>query len=281
MSAHGCQAMLHALSSATPGSTHGACECGLWPATVGLFGEAPVSLLLISLLACAPTPEGGCDAADLDGDGLDGCAEAALGTDPEVADTDGDGLSDGDEAACVSDPIDANEVCYACGWAHGDPGDLEATGPAEGDTVANLDLVDQCEEAVPLWDLAGAWRLVFMTAEWCGACLAEARSLPELHSGFAATWPDIPFSPVIVLFQDKNGRLPDAQAAVRYSETVSAEGFPVLADPEAAVLQATPWDGTSLPGLCVLSPDMVMVECTDGAGKLEDLAALVVEEAGE
>lgn len=243
--------------------------------------EVPVSPLFLKLVLACAEPATTCDgAADSDSDGLDDCAEIELGTDAQVADSDGDGLSDGEEVGCVSDPLDAAELCYSCGWPHGDPGTLSSTGTDEGDVVQNLALLDQCEEQLPLWDLAGSWRLVFMTAEWCGACLTEAMELPDLHADFTADHPGIPFSPVILLFEDKNGQLPDAQTAVRYTETVSATGFPVVADPAAAIIDATPYRGDSLPGLCVLSPDMVMLECTQGHGKLDDLVELIVEQAG-
>ena len=50
-------------------------------------------------------PVAGAD-ADVDGDGLDGAAEAAAGTDPDDPDTDGDGELDGGEAYHGTDPLD-------------------------------------------------------------------------------------------------------------------------------------------------------------------------------
>ena len=45
--------------------------------------------------------------------------------------------------------IDANigKVCYA-------------------DTIADVDLVDQCGESLPLWDLTGKYYILFLTAAW-------------------------------------------------------------------------------------------------------------------
>ena len=129
-------------------------------------------------------------ALDTDGDGLDDCSETDIyGSDPALTDTDGDGLSDGDEVnvhgtdpistdsdgdgtsdadeiACGSDATDSADFCYACGWPHNDPGDLVSTGSEEGDVVANLEMVDQCGEAVDLWDLADEYHILFMTASW-------------------------------------------------------------------------------------------------------------------
>ncbi len=93
-------------------------------------------------------------AADTDGDGLKDCAEVALGTERLETDSDGDGDQDGKEVACVSDPLDPKQKCYACGWKHDDPGDLVSTGKNEGNVIADMKLVDQCGESVPLWDFA-------------------------------------------------------------------------------------------------------------------------------
>ncbi len=108
----------------------------------------------------------GCSEEDADNDGLDGCTEEELGTDPDQADSDGDGFDDGEEIDCVSDPLDGDEACYACGWEHNDPGDLVSTGAAEGDVIANLELIDQCEEEIQLWDFAGEYHILFITASW-------------------------------------------------------------------------------------------------------------------
>ena len=109
----------------------------------------------------------GCSAdSDLDGDGLDDCTEEELGTDPESPDSDGDGITDADEIDCVSDPMDADEMCYACGWEHNDPGDLASTGEEYGDVMDNFALVDQCGEMVDMWDFHGEYHVLYMTAAW-------------------------------------------------------------------------------------------------------------------
>ncbi len=138
--------------------------------------------LCIALMAtgCAPANEDGdCmdadqeasmgtldTALDSDGDGIEDCAEMEQGTNPASADSDGDGVTDSDELACVSDPLDAAEQCYACGWAHGDPGNLSSSGNDIGDTIADVDLHDQCGEDVRLWDFTGKYYILFLTAVW-------------------------------------------------------------------------------------------------------------------
>ncbi len=95
----------------------------------------------------------------------DADADSDSDSDPD-ADTDADGFSDKEESDCGSDPADAESICYACGWRRGDPGDLVATGAAEGDTIENVHMIDQCGEEVPLWDFAGEYHILFLTAAW-------------------------------------------------------------------------------------------------------------------
>ena len=104
--------------------------------------------------------------ADSDEDGIDDCAEEELGTDPESEDSDGDGFTDAEEIDCVSDPLDGDEKCYACGWEHNDPGDIESTGAGFGDVMDNFALVDQCGEMVDMWDFHGEYHVLYMTAAW-------------------------------------------------------------------------------------------------------------------
>ncbi len=126
------------------------------------------ALVLPALLAIGcGGPGEACDPGlDDDDDGLDECAELELGTDPDKSDSDDDGFDDDDELNCLSDPLDADEVCYACGWRHSDPGDLASTGDDEGDVIENLVFVDQCGEDVDLWDFAGKYHVLWMTAAW-------------------------------------------------------------------------------------------------------------------
>ena len=241
------------------------------------------ALPFLLLTACAPEPgdtEGvvACAETDDDGDGLTGCEEEELGLDPALADSDGDGSADGEELDCLSDPLDGDEACYACGWQRNDPGTLQSTGNQEGDTIANLSLVDQCRDTVDLWDFAGEWHLAFMTTEWCGACLAEAKELEAWGKEYRQET-GVDFSYLVILFEDVQGDQPKGGTAVNYADVIDARKLPVLADKQQAILSDTPYDGSRLPGKCLLSPEMEMVECWDGHAGIEELFEVMARHA--
>lgn len=222
-------------------------------------------LLLAALLTASCNGEpAACDATlDGDSDGLDDCLEETLGTDATLRDSDGDGFSDGEEVDCVSDPLDSSEVCYACGWPHNDPGDLAGVGPNEGDTIDNLGLVDACGEDVDLWDLAGQYHILFMTAKWCGVCKAEVRGHEDKVADHELR-STVPVDYVVVLFQNSTGGLPDARDAEDYRSDLNIQ-MPTFSDPSRQTIEKTPYAGDRLPGKCVLSPEMEMLSCWSGA----------------
>ena len=240
--------------------------------------KQPLQLGAIGLLSACTTStapsEGASDCgADSDADGIEDCEEVALGTDPAVADTDGDGDADGDELACLADPLDADEACYECGWLRGDPGDLESTGASIGDVIAELQLVDQCQETVSLWDFAGSYRVLTMVPAWATGFLPLASGLPGDAERFTAdTGIDLGF--VVVLYESATGGLPDGTTAEAYANDAGVWQLPVLADPFQDVLYDTPYTGSRGPGLCALSPDMVIVACTEGD---EDTTTILAE----
>jgi hypothetical protein len=69
---------------------------------------------------------------------------------------------------------------------------------------------------------------------------------------------------MILLFQDVQGGPPHPADAASYWEAIGEPTFPVTVDPSGAMLEATPWEGSPLPGKCVLGPDMVLLDCYTG-----------------
>jgi MYXO-CTERM domain-containing protein len=80
------------------------------------------------------------DSEDLDGDGLSGIEEEALGTDPLVADTDGDGVNDNSDWCPLDSPddVDGDGVCNS-----DDVCPADANDDSDGD--GSCDSVDQCQ----------------------------------------------------------------------------------------------------------------------------------------
>lgn len=235
-------------------------------------------VLVCSSSACqAPTPPMANQACggDVDGDGLDECDELELGTDPELADTDGDGDSDSAELDCLSDPLDGDEACYLCGWARADPGDLVSTGAQVGDTVSELQFIDQCADDVSLWDFAGTYRVLYMLPAWASGFLPEVSGLGSDATTFTEeTGIDVGF--LVVLYESHTGGLADGETAETFANEAGVWPLPVLADPSQSVLYETPYTGGQGPGLCALSPDMVIVACSEGD---DDTSAILAEVA--
>ena len=140
--------------------SHGGTHANLFPAyRIGARG-----------ISCATDGQGDpvdqpCSAdLDADGDGLDDCAEADLGTDPASSDSDGDGFSDSEEVACVSNPLTLTSVLPPAAGKHNDPGTLVSNGKEVGDVIKNISLVDQRGEMVDIWDFYGEYHVLYMTS---------------------------------------------------------------------------------------------------------------------
>ena len=82
-----------------------------------------------------------------------------------------------------------------------------------------------------------------------------------------------------MVFQNSVGSPPTAQDAVDYAEALGDPDYPVVADPSEQVFEATEYNGSILPGKCVLGPEMEMIECTAGHGN-ESLFETIREHAG-
>ncbi|MDP6931951.1 MAG: hypothetical protein QGG40_03505 [Myxococcota bacterium] len=108
--------------------------------------------------------------------------------------------------------------------------------------------------------------------------MSEAVGLAEEAEGFVEET-GLDFSPIVVLFQDSSGGVPDGEDAAQYHEAISEPDFPVMADVDQAVLDATPYTGQSLPGKCSLSPDMELLACSSGHSN-ETILDAIREHAG-
>jgi len=251
-----------------------------WPVLVTLGALACGGGSTESKDSGAVPDSSGCDGdSDADADGLDDCTELELGTDAGASDSDGDGYSDAEEVDCDSDPLDTGDHCYACGWSRNDPGTLSASGAGLGDTVANLSLVDQCGDDVALWDFAGSYTVAFITAAWCPQCKDEASALADNVAQLAADTGQ-PVQGMVLLFEGRTAGVPTVDDVVPYAEEIGADSQPVLGDTESLLLDSVPYDGTELPGVCLLSPAMEILSCGAGNDQITPLAETIAAHAG-
>lgn len=102
-------------------------------------------------------------------------------------------------------------------------------------------------------------------------------TLPDRTSDFHDDTPEIPFSYIVVIHEDYTASPPDPEIAEDYWESIDEPDFPVFADPGQLSTSETPYDGNGMPGKCVLSPRMEILECDVGHG-YDDWAYDVIRE---
>ncbi len=69
--------------------------------------------------------------------------------------------------------------------------------------------------------------------------------------------------------------MPDAEDALIYWEAIDDDAMPVLSDHEQQVIASMPYDGSALPGKCVLTPEMEILHCYMGHGNDQGFEAIV------
>ncbi len=80
---------------------------------------------------------------------------------------------------------------------------------------------------------------------------------------------------MVTLFQDILGDVPDAEDALVYWEAIDDDAIPVLSDHDQRVIVGMPYDGSALPGKCVLTPQMEIIHCWMGHGNDQGFEAIV------
>ncbi len=74
------------------------------------------------------------------------------------------------------------------------------------------------------------------------------------------------FSYAIVLFQDATAGTPNPEDGEGYLDDVGEPPFPVLSNEAQDILDVVPYTGDPLPGKCLVSPEMELIECNHGHG---------------
>lgn len=90
----------------------------------------------------------------------------------------------------------------------------------------------------------------------------EAVGLPEEADEFTAET-GVEMSWIVALFEGITTGAPGPELAADYAAELDTTG-PVLSDQDERTLEATPYDGMSLPGKCALSPEMELLACSTG-----------------
>jgi hypothetical protein len=90
--------------------------------------------------------------------------------------------------------------------------------------------------------------------------------------------PEIPFQGFMVgLYEDDDGGNPPrnpAKLSADYAETIGvAQEFPVFSDVDGTMEEIVPFSGAR-PFNCAVSPDMVILECWDGAAMRKGYKAI-------
>lgn len=79
------------------------------------------------------------------------------------------------------------------------------------------------------------------------------------------------------LFQDYEAEAPDRDIGEDYWGRIGEPGFPVVSDPDQLTISDTPYSGQGLPGKCIVSPRMEIIECGSGHGE-DDWAYEIIRE---
>ena len=76
----------------------------------------------------------------------------------------------------------------------------------------------------------------------------------------------IPLSFLLIIFENNAGLPPNGSVAETYATEIGWPDILVAADPAKAILDAVPWTDPTLPGKCILTPQMEILECYSGHG---------------
>jgi len=79
---------------------------------------------------------------------------------------------------------------------------------------------------------------------------------------------------MVTLYEGVLNPTPDGQEIENYAEYISSGDMPVLGDLTGRLIEASGWDGSSMPGQCVVAPDMTMLDCYTGEDDARAAAAI-------
>jgi AhpC/TSA family len=163
------------------------------------------------------------------------------------------------EDVLLADVTGARTAPYACGWPQNSPGGPnERWTVADGEIFPNVRLVDQCGDAVDLWDFRGYYLVIDSSSPNCGPCQAMAEGAEAFKARMAAECAPVE---MITLLNESLSAINRPASPEDQQAWVDAFGLtsPVLADKGAAYALFPEYlgieEGMSYPAVILVDPD--------------------------
>ena len=90
----------------------------------------------------------------------------------------------------------------------------------------------------------------------------------------------MPFQFLLVLYEGASGNPAVPQDSVAYADKIDYPDFPIFADGNHLVADATPLTNEVHPEMCALTPELEIIKCYSGHGGYEDALQDIREHAG-
>lgn len=107
----------------------------------------------------------------------------------------------------------------------------------------------------------------------------EAGGLQEKQEAFVAET-GLDFSFIFVLYEGASGNPAVVEDVINYAETIGSPSFPVLADGNGSISDATPMTQFTHPEMCALTPELEIISCYSGHGGYDDALSDIRDHAG-
>jgi hypothetical protein len=88
------------------------------------------------------------------------------------------------------------------------------------------------------------------------------------------------FSFLFAIFQGASGNDATEDDCESYAETIGDPEFPVFADGDTLIADATPMTAQQIPEYCGIAPDMTIISCDSGHGGYQDILDDIKSHAG-
>ena len=107
----------------------------------------------------------------------------------------------------------------------------------------------------------------------------EAGRLQDAQDDFTEET-GLDFSFLFALYAGASGSPATANDCESYAETIGSPSFPVFADGDYVIADATPMTQEVHPEMCAIAPDMTIISCYSGHGGYEDALNDIKSHAG-